>query len=72
MSDLERSKSRRPSRRSREQRAYQLTLATGGLAVVAVVGILLAIFGVVGFGIPILAGIIAVVLGFVLRRQLGG
>ncbi|HEX8120122.1 MAG TPA: hypothetical protein VF549_02545 [Solirubrobacteraceae bacterium] len=71
MADLQRSPGRRVSRSQRERRAYQLTLATGALSVVAVVGILLAIFGVIGAGIPILAAILALVCGFLLRRSLG-
>ena len=59
------------TRRQREQRAYQLTLATGGLAVVTVVGIMLAVFGVIGSGLPILAAILAVVCFVLLRRTLG-
>lgn len=71
MADLERSSGRRPTRRQREQRAYQLTLATGVLAVVAVVGIVLAAIGVIGAGLPVLAAILAVVCGVLLRRTLG-
>ncbi len=71
MADLERSPGRRPTRRQREQRAYQLTLATGGLAVVAVVGFVLAIAGVIGAGLPILAAVLAVLCGLWLRRTLG-
>jgi len=72
MADLERRSPSRLSRRQRERRAYQLTLATGGLAVVAVVGIVLAIAGVVGGTIPVLAAILAVVCGLLLRRTLSG
>ncbi|HEV2811607.1 MAG TPA: hypothetical protein VGW10_00020 [Solirubrobacteraceae bacterium] len=71
MADLERSSGGRMTRRQREQRAYQLTLATGVLTVAAVVGFLLAVVGVVGFGLPILAAILAVVAGLLLRRTLG-
>jgi fatty acid desaturase len=71
MADLERSSGRRMTRRQRERRAYQLTLATGVLAVVAVAGIVLAAIGVVGAGLPILAVILAVVSGLLLRRTLG-
>ena len=60
----------RLTRRDREKRAYQLTLATGGLSVVAVVGVLLAIFGVVSFGLPFIAAILAVVCWMLLRRTL--
>jgi len=68
MSDLERRSGSRPSRRQREQRAYNLVLAGGALGVVFVVGTLLAIFGVVGWGIPILAAILAVVCALLFRR----
>ncbi len=71
MADLERSGGRRPTRAQREKRAYQLTLATGALGVVAVVGIVLALVGVIGFGLPILAAILAAVSGLLLRRTLG-
>ena len=70
MSDIERRSSRPVSRRQREQRAYRLVLATGTLSVVAVVGIVLAIFGVIGGTIPVLALILAVVCGLLLRRTL--
>lgn len=70
MADLERRPPSRLSRRQRERRAYQLVLATGGLAVVAVVGIVLAIANVIGGTIPVLAAILAVVCGLLLRRTL--
>lgn len=59
MSDL----SRRPSytpRRTREQRAYRLVVVGGVAGAVAVVGFVLAIAGVIGAGIPVLAAIVAV------------
>ena len=68
MSDLERRSGSRPSRRQREQRAYNLVLATGGLGVVFVVGAILAIVGVIGWSLPILAAILAVVFGVLFRR----
>jgi hypothetical protein len=60
MNDL----SRRPSstpRRTREQRAYRLVLVGGAAGAVAVVGFVLAIAGVIGIGIPLLAAVVAVV-----------
>jgi putative flippase GtrA len=57
-----------PSRRSREQRAYRLVLAGGTAAAVAVVTFVLAAVGILGFGIPILAVIVAVVCGLLFRR----
>ncbi len=71
MADLQRSGGNRPTRRQREKRAYQLTLATGGLSAVAVVGLVLAVIGVIGFGLPILAVLLAVACGLLLRRTLG-
>ena len=72
MSDLE--PRRRPgsglSRKAREQRAYTLTLATGGLAVLTLVLIVLAIVGVTNFGLAILTALLAAVSGFLLRRTL--
>jgi hypothetical protein len=68
MSDLERRSGSRPSRRQREQRAYNLVLATGGLGVVFIVGAVLAIVGVIGWSIPILAAILAVIAGVLFRR----
>jgi len=53
----------------REQRAYALVLATGGLGVVAAVGVLLAVLGVIGLGTPLLLAIAAVICGLVLRRM---
>ncbi|MEA2412318.1 MAG: hypothetical protein QOC77_2879 [Thermoleophilaceae bacterium] len=49
------------SRRSREQRAFTLTMVGGTAAAVAVVGLILAIFGVIGAGVPLIAAIVAVV-----------
>jgi uncharacterized membrane protein YkgB len=71
MSDIERRPSRVP-RRKREQRAYRLVLATGTLGVIAVVGIVLAIAGVMSATIPVLAGIVAVICFVLLRRTVSG
>ena len=68
MNELDRPGRSRLSRRTREDRAYRLVLATGGLGTLAVVGFALAIFGVVGWGIPIVAAVVAAVCGFLLRR----
>jgi hypothetical protein len=70
MSDLEQSGSRLP-RRTREQRAYRLVLVGGALGVVAVVGLVLAIAGVIGAGIPFLAAALAVVCALLFRRTVG-
>jgi putative flippase GtrA len=60
MSDLSRRPDHTP-RRTREQRAYRLVLVGGTAGAVAVVGFVLAIAGVIGFGIPFIAAIVAVV-----------
>jgi hypothetical protein len=60
-----------PSRRSRERRAYQLVLAGSAAGTIAVVGFLLALFDVIGFGIPFIAAIIAVVCLLLFRRSVG-
>lgn len=72
MADLERrGPGRVPSRRQREQRAYRLVVAGGTAAVVAVAGLILAALGVVGAGVPVIAGIIAVVCLVLFRRMVG-
>jgi hypothetical protein len=68
MSDLERRGSYTP-RRAREQRAYRLAMVGGGASVVAVVGIVLAIAGLVGSGLPIAAVIVAIVCFVLFRRM---
>ena len=49
------------SRRSREQRAFTLVVVGGSAAAVSVVGLILAIAGVVGSSLWIIAAIVAVV-----------
>ena len=71
MSDLQRRPGARLTRRERERRAYQLTLATGALALAAVVGVVLAVLDVIGGGIPLIAAVLAVVCFMLLRQTLG-
>jgi putative flippase GtrA len=59
-----------PSRRSRERRAYQLVLVGSTAGVIAVVGFILAVVGVLGWGVPFIAAIVAVVCGLIFRRTL--
>jgi hypothetical protein len=68
MSDLERRSGSRPSRRQREQRAYNLVMAGGVFGLVAVVTGLLALFTSFGWGIPILAAVLAVICVLLFRR----
>jgi hypothetical protein len=57
-----------PSRRGRERRAYQLVLAGSAAGTIAVVGFVLALVGVMGYAIPFIAAIVAVVCLLLLRR----
>jgi hypothetical protein len=66
--DLTRRPGGPPSRRGREKRAYQLAVGGGVAGAVAVIGGILAIAGVIGWGLPLLAVVIAVVCAFLFRR----
>ena len=68
MSGLERRPGSRPTRKQREQRAYRLVLAGGTAGLVAVVGLVLAALGAIGYGIPILAAVVGVLCFVLLRR----
>jgi hypothetical protein len=68
MSDLERRSASRPSRRQREQRAFNLVVAGGVFGLVFVVTGLLALLTSFGWGIPVLAAILAVVCLLLFRR----
>jgi hypothetical protein len=68
MSDLERRTGSRPSRQKREQRAYNLVLVGGAAGLVFVVGTLLAILGITGWSIAVVAAIVAVVCALLFRR----
>jgi hypothetical protein len=60
VSDLDRRPSYTP-RRTREQRAYRLVVVGGTAGLAAVVGVVLAIAGVIGWGLPFIAVAVAVV-----------
>lgn len=68
MSDLTPRRSSPPSRRRREDRAYALVVGGGVAGVVTVVGAVLALVGVIGWGIPFLALLVAVVCAVLFRR----
>ena len=51
-----------------EQRAFRLVTIGGGAATVAVVGVVLAIVGILGWWLPILAIIVAAICGLLFRR----
>jgi hypothetical protein len=64
---------RSPSnRRSREQRAFTLTMVGGTAAAVTVVGFFLAIFGVISGTIPLIAAIVAVICALWFRSTVSG
>ena len=71
MTGLEPRSGGRMTRRQRERRADQLTLASGATGLAGVVGLVLAVLGVIGAGFPILLLIVAAVLFVALRRTLG-
>jgi hypothetical protein len=68
MSDLTRSGGGPPSRRGREARAFRLVVTGGAASAVAVVGVVLAAIDVIGWGVPVLAVIVAVVCLLLFRR----
>jgi len=68
MSSLEPRRRSGTSRRQKEQRGYQLVVVGGGAGVVAAVGAMLAIIGVIGWGLPLVALVVAVICAFMFRR----
>src|SRR4051812_23929451 len=71
MSDLEpRRRGGGLSRRQREQRAYPLVLARGGLALVTVVLVILAIVGVTSLGPAVITALLAGGAGYMLKRTM--
>jgi hypothetical protein len=71
VSGLEKRGGSRPSRRRREQRAYRLVQIGGAAGLVAVVGASLAIVGVLGWGLAVLAAVVAVICAILFRRTTG-
>jgi hypothetical protein len=68
MSDLTPSGGGRLSRRTREQRAFRLVVAGGIAGTVALVTFVLALFGVIGYGLFVISIIVAVVCVLLFRR----
>jgi hypothetical protein len=71
MSNLSRRPGSRLSRSARERRAFQLVVVSGTAAAIAVVTFVLAVIGVMGFNIFVLATIVAVAAGLLFRRSVG-
>jgi hypothetical protein len=59
------------SRHDRERRGYQLVVAGGVSGAVAVVSGVLAIFGVLGWGLPFVAAVVMVICIVLFRRLVG-
>lgn len=68
MGDLSPRRSGGLSRRRKEDRAYALVVGGGVAAAVFVVGAVLALVGVISWGIPFLGLIVAVVCAVLFRR----
>jgi uncharacterized membrane protein YjjP (DUF1212 family) len=70
VSDLTPRPSSRMTRAQREQRAYRLTLATGGAGLATVAVLVLAFFGIGSFGAAFVLALLTAGLGFGLKRTL--
>jgi len=71
VSQIEPRSPKRVSRKDRETKAYRLVVAGSALGGVAAIGFVLAIVGIVGYGIPLLAGIAAIICLVLFRRTVG-
>jgi hypothetical protein len=68
MNSLEPRRRSNLSRGQKERRGYQLIVVGGASAAVAVVGFILAIAGVIGGALPLVAAIVAVICLIMFRR----
>lgn len=59
------------TRSQKEKRAYSMVLVSGGAGVATVVLLVLAVVGVVGFGLPFLTAIVTAIAWFLFRRTVG-
>ncbi|MEJ7894691.1 MAG: hypothetical protein WKF94_18825 [Solirubrobacteraceae bacterium] len=71
MTSLEPRSPKRVSRKNREARAFRLAAAGGTFGAIAVVGFVLAVLTPLGMGLPLLAGVIAVICLVLFRRSVG-
>ncbi len=70
MADLQKRGSYTP-RRSRERRAYQLVVTGGVAGAVGVVSLVLALIGVIGYGLPVISIIVAIICVVMFQRMVG-
>lgn len=70
MSNLNRRGSYTP-KRTREARAYRMVLVGGTAGAIGVVSLVLAVVGVLGWGLPIIALIVAAVCAYGFMRTTG-
>jgi hypothetical protein len=68
MNSLEPRRRSNLSHSQKERRGYQLVVVGGVSTAIAVVGFILAIAGVIGAGIPLVAAIVAVICVIMFRR----
>jgi hypothetical protein len=66
--DLSPRKGSTPTRRQREDRGFRLVVIGGTAGAVAIVGVVLAVAGVLGWGLPFLALAVLAVCAFLFRR----
>jgi hypothetical protein len=66
--DISRRSGGPPSRRGREKRAYQLAVTGGVAGAVAAVSAVLALFGVLSWGLPVIMAIVAGICFLLFRR----
>jgi hypothetical protein len=70
VADLQKRGSYTP-RRSRERRAYQLVVTGGVAGAVGVVSLVLALIGVIGYGLPVISIIVAIICVVMFQRAVG-
>ena len=70
MADIQKRGSYTP-RRERERRAYQLVVTGGVAGAVGVVTLVLALVGVIGYALPVVSIIVAVICAVMFRRMVG-
>ncbi len=71
MSSLEPRSGKRVSRKDREAKAFRLVAVGGVAGALAAIGFVLAAVGVLSFGPPLIAGIVAIICLVLFRRNVG-